>query len=66
MAKDEVFVKLDNYVKSANELAESVRRDLMNNEGILSEETLTALTDYGVAALAAANLLQIFDGTGEH
>jgi hypothetical protein len=66
MAKDEVFVKLDNYVKAANELAESVKRDLRDNKGKVTKDTVLALSNYQKANEAAANLLQIFDGTGEH
>lgn len=66
MAKDEVFVRLDNFVKAANELSDSVRRDIKDNEGVITNDTVLALNKYIKANKAASTLLQIFDGTGEH
>lgn len=58
---DETQKQLAYYVNKASDLAESVRRDLQKNKGVLSSTTIVALNDFIIAANVIKSLTDELD-----
>lgn len=59
----ESFLKLDLYIKSVDELAEGMERDIKNGSTI-SSDTVLRLSKMIAARQAVAYLIDVFEETG--
>lgn len=54
---------LSRYVDAATDLMESVQSDVTHNEGIITDDTILAMSEFHAAALAIADVTNSLQAT---